>query len=104
MGFILFYKKLYVSPSLKKKKKMLIYKIKTGKIVPNLYVITLAKGDDLLEFYQSFQLKQPYFKEHMPYIVGLADGYEEAVKLVETILLDAYEKTGSYDIRKFCLS
>lgn len=92
-----------MSPSLKKKRRKLIYKIKTGKIVPNLYVVTLSKGNNLLEFYQSFQLKQPYFKEHKPFIVGLADGYEEAVRLVETILLDTYEKTGSYDVSRICL-
>lgn len=102
-GLTLFYPKLYVSPNLKKKKRTIVGKIKKGKLIPNLYVITLSQGSNMMEFYHEFILNQPYYKEHMPYIIGISKGYEETVELVQKILLDAYEHTGEYNIKKFIL-
>lgn len=101
----MFYKRLYASPGLKRKRRSIVRKLKQRKLMPNLYVITLPKNSDLLEFYQSFLLKQPFYdnKDNMPFIVGIANGYEEAVKLTTDIIMDVYNKTGSFDIRKFCL-
>ena len=33
------------------------------------------------------------------YIVGIADGYEEAKMMVSDILLDCYKKTGQFKVR-----
>lgn len=68
---------------------------------PNVYIISLAKSNDQLEIYHCIQLKQAFYKQFPPYIIGIADNYEEAIKLVEVILSDCYENTGSYYVKDF---
>lgn len=97
-----FYKRLYMTESLKKKKRQIVWKLKTKKFMPSVYVIVLAESEDLLEIYHSALLKQPYYKYNPPFIVGIAKNYEEAVKLVQEILLDVKQKSGNYDVKAFC--
>ena len=98
-----FCKGLYISPSIKDKRKKIMWKLRTGRPQPMIYVISLAKNSDLLEIYHSGMLKQKYYKkkENMPYIVGLAAGYEQAVSLVTEILEDVFQRTGGYDVKGF---
>ena len=96
-----FYKKLYISPSLRKKKRQIVWKLKMGKAVPFVYVITLAEQNDLMNIYQGLILKQPYYRKNPPFVLGIADSHSAALVLVQQILMDVYDKTGNYDIRTF---
>lgn len=96
-----FYKKLYISPSLRKKKRQIVWKLKMGKAVPFDYVITLAEQNDLMNIYQGLILKQPYYRKNPPFVLGIADSHSAALELVQQILMDVYDKTGNYDIRTF---
>lgn len=98
-----FCRELYLSPSIKDKRKKIIWKLKTGRPQPTLYVIALAKNSDLLEIYHSGLLRQKYYKkkENSPYIVGLAAGYGQAVALVADVLGDVLKITGGYDVKAF---
>lgn len=98
-----FCKSLYLSPSLIDKQRKIKWKLRTGRPQPMIYVISLAKNKDLLEIYHSGMLKQKYYrkKANMPYIVGIAAGYGEAVTLVTNILEDVYQLTGGYDVKEF---
>lgn len=98
-----FSKKLYLSPSLEKKRRKIIWKLRTGRPQPKIYMVSLAKGDDLLEIYHSGILKQRYYrkKENAPYIVGIANGYGEAVDLVIEILQDVWAATGGYNVKTY---
>lgn len=98
-----FCKGLYLSPSIKNKQQKIKWKLRTGRPQPAIYVVALAKNNDLLEIYHSGMLKQAYYKkkENMPYIVGLASGYGQAVSLVAEILEDVYQMTGGYDVKRF---
>lgn len=98
-----FCKRLYISPSIKDKQRKIMWKLRTGRPQPMIYVISLAKNDDLLEIYHSGMLKQKYYrkKENMPYIIGLASGYGQAVSLVTDILEDVFQMTGGYDVKRF---
>lgn len=98
-----FYKKLYISPSLQKKKRQIVWRLKMGKVMPFVYVITLAEQNDLMNIYQGIVLKQPYYRKNPPFVIGIADSHGAAVELVQHILMDIHDKTGSYDIRAFCL-
>ncbi len=97
-----FYKKLYTSPSLQKKRRQIVWKLKAGKTLPFVYVITLAEQNDLMDIYHSVLLKQPYYRKNPPYVIGIADSYPAAVELVQTILQDVNSQTGGYDIKTFC--
>lgn len=98
-----FYKGLYMSPSLQKKRNRVIWSLRTGRPQPLVYVITLAKNNDLFEIYHSAMLKQKYYRnrENSPYIVGLATGYQGAVELTAGILEDVYKITGGCNVKEF---
>lgn len=58
-----FCRKLYMSPSLDKKRRKILWKLRTGRPQPFVYIIALANNDDLLEIYHSGMLKQNYYKK-----------------------------------------
>ena len=96
-------RKLYISPSLDKKCGTVKWKLRTGRPQPFVYIIALAKNNDLLEIYHSGILKQKYYKkkQNAPYIVGIAAGYSGAVDLVIEIIQDILQETGAYDVKAY---
>lgn len=98
-----FSQKLYISPSLDKKCGKVKWKLRTGRPQPTVYIIALARNNDLLEIYHSGLLKQKYYKkkQNAPYIVGIAAGYSSAVDLVIEIIEDILRETGGYDVKTF---
>ena len=51
------FKRVYISPMLRKDKKKLLWRLKHYVFMPSIYVITLAGDKDLLEIYHSSLLK-----------------------------------------------
>lgn len=96
-----FYKNLYVSPNLKKKRTRIKWALRYGKEKPDLYVITPAGANDLLEVYHCRQLRQKLYQIVPPYIIGIADTYDAAIRLVQQILTESFAQTGSYDVKAF---
>lgn len=95
-----FYRNLYVGESIKKPKKVK-WKLCHNAGQFQVYVIALASGDDQLEIYHCAFLQQSYYKNHPPYIIGIAGGYDEAVDIVVEITKAAIEETGSPDLKKY---
>lgn len=97
-----FYKHLYVSDSLKKKKEKIIAKLNKKKYPLSIYVVTLIEdGTNQLEFYSTLMFRQGSVIDEDIFVVGLASGYEDALYLVEDIVKEVYEKTGDLDIRAY---
>mgnify|MGYP007014485051 CR=1 FL=1 len=99
-----YYKYLYLSDTLKRKKDKLIKKIEKEKIIPDLYLIRLAANEkDQLEI-SSYRhlLHLPCPKQDL-LVVGMTKGYEDAVYLVEEIVQEVYNKTKGADIRSYIL-
>lgn len=98
-----FCRKLYISSSLEKKRRKIMWKLRTGRPQPLIYIIALAPNNDLLEIYHSGMLKQKYYKkkENAPYIVGIASGYGGAVEQVIQIIQDVLGATGGYDVKSY---
>jgi hypothetical protein len=98
-----FYRKLYTSHELRRKKATVVWKLKTGRPQPLVYVIALARNNDLFEIYHSAMLKQKYFrkKENAPYILGVALGYDGAVELITQMITEVYAATGGYDVKTY---
>lgn len=97
-----FYRHLYCSESLKKRKRKVIWKIKHNAGQISVYVITLSdKADEQLEIFHSGQLLQSYYKCYPPCIIGIADGYGEALELVKNIAEEVYQQTGGLDIKGY---
>ena len=97
-----FYKNLYVGDTIKDvkkvKRKLLLNAGQLG-----IYVITLCKGRDQLEIYHCAFLQQKYYKKNPPFIIGIANGYEEAVEIVRQIAIEAYECNENCDLKKYIL-
>lgn len=93
---------LYVSECWQDKKDKIIKKLADNKIQPQVYVITLAQGEqNHLEFFSSMLLKQRIYKDEELFIVGIAAGYDGALAIVEEITEQVYRETGNADIRRF---
>lgn len=99
-----YYHNLYLSDGLKEKKEGIIYKLAHDKIQLNKYVIVLAENaNNNLEFYDAALLLQRGWKKRRLFVVGIADGFEEALYLVEKIAQEVYDVTGDIKIRKYLL-
>ena len=95
-----FYKELYLSPGVKNVSGIK-RKLKTGRGSLDLYVLTLNDEGKRLEFFHNGILKQKVLHDMDINVVGLASGRDECVKLVERIVNEAYEATGTYDAYEY---
>lgn len=97
-----FYKNLYVSESLEKKRDKIINKLIYGKYPLTVYVIVLLEeGENQMEFYSASMFKQKIVSADNIFVVGIASGYDEAIYLVQRIAEEVYEKTGGLDMRSY---
>lgn len=97
-----FYCDLYVSEDLEKKKERVIKKLSENKAQPSVYVVTLAQGrQNHLEFYSSLLLKQHIYEDTPLFVVGIANGYDDALYMTENIVRDVYTVTNDVDIRGY---
>ena len=105
MSQIEFYHNLYVSECWQKKKGKIVKRLKENKLQPQVYVITLSQGEqNQLEFFSSVLLKQSIFEHSKLFVIGIADGYDEELFLVEEIVQDVYQETKSANARQFLLT
>ncbi len=99
-----YYRELYLSDTLCEKKEKIIWRLEHNKIQLHIYLIVLAvRGKNQLEFFDAAMLRQKEFspqKEECR-VIGIADGYEEAVGLVAQITADVLEKTGGIELREY---
>lgn len=95
-----FYKNLYIGETIKNPNKVK-RKLRRNAGQLNIYVITLARGRDQLEIYHCGYLQQKYYRKYPPYIVGIGNGYDEAVDIVVKIAEEAIEKIGTPNIKKY---
>lgn len=97
-----FYCDLYVSEDFETKKEKIVKKIRSNKAQPQVYVLTLAAGkQNHLEFYSSLMLRQKAFHDQQLFIVGIANGYDDALYMTQDIVEEVYEKTKDTDIRGY---
>ena len=86
MSQIEFYHNLYVSECWQKKKGKNSKRLKENKLQPQVYVITLSQGEqNQLEFFSSVLLKQSIFEHSKLFVIGIADGYDEALSLLKKL-------------------
>ena len=99
-----YYKHLYLSEGLEKKKDKIIQKIEAGKILPGIFLVTLAPDEkNQLEIHRYFLLLQPVFHRENLFVVGISKDYEEVLELVEEITQEVYNKTKRSYIRCYLL-
>ena len=98
------YKDLYVGYNLLDKKRQVIRKIKNGKPQFNKYVIALPFNDyDVLDIYPSYVLMQKLYKQSDMVIVGICEGIEEALDMMQLIIMDCLCDTGGVKVKEYIL-
>lgn len=98
-----FYKNLYIGESVKRPGKV-IWKLRHHAGQLNIYVVTTSEGRNQLEFYHCAFLRQKYYRKHAPYIIGIAGGREEALKIVEQITVECYETMRTANLKEYLFS
>ena len=95
------YPRLYVGKTVNNPNK-LIHKLKKHTKKADAYVITLSKNPyDQLEIMESGYLAQKYYKENPPYIIGIANHYDEAVDIVKQIAEEAFVAQGNCCLKEY---
>lgn len=98
------YYNLYASDSIRDKKLKLISQIQEGKFVIGKYLLVLTKNEaNHLEFFDSAYVSQKMIEIDSMFVIGIADGYGGAVKLVEKIVNEVLTVTGGTNIRSYLL-
>lgn len=95
-----FGKKLYLTEGIADSRR-LRYRLKHGKVLRGLYLISICPGVDELEIYHCAFLRQSFYRKYPLKIVGIADSYKGALLLVEQMVQDIYEKTGEYKLKDY---
>lgn len=96
-----FYKHLYVSEAIEKKKDKLISKMKKGKYPWTTYLLVLLEeGENQMEIFSTVLLKQKMISDDI-FVVGLADSESSAIQIVEELTREVYDNTGTVDIRAY---
>ena len=95
-----FLQELYLGEKIAPKIDQIVKKIMDSKAVPNLYLIAMASHpDNMLDLIPYWEvLQNGYPKEHIR-VVGLANGKKDAIGLMQFIVEESLEQTGSADIR-----
>lgn len=98
------YNRLYIGNNAKRKANQVIRRLNDQKIVAGVYLVTLASNEkNQLDILSAYNLVQPIVYRMCPMVVGIASGYDEAVELVVQITMEAVEKTGRADLRKYLM-
>ena len=96
------YNRLYLGSGLHGKKEKLIRKLECNAGLPGICLLTLASnGKDLFDIFSADYLLQPVLHGHCPVIVALTKSREEAVDIAVQIIMEAYDKTGSFDVQGY---
>ena len=96
---MLWYRHLYVGEKAKKHQFSIIRSIREKKYRPGVFVITPpSNGNDI---YPAYMLLFGAYKKQEFKILGIAQGYQEALLLAGTIVTEMYEKTGGFCLEEF---
>lgn len=95
------YNNLYVGEKAKCRKRKIINSTNKNKPQIGIYYLTLPLNDDnSLEIYPSYILLQKYYTKKDMMVVGISQGYDEALSVMQEIIMDCYGQTGQFKVRK----
>ncbi len=93
---------LYTTEKTKKMLPRIMHKIRTKRLQPGIWLITIASNEkNLLDMFQSIYYMQPMFAHLNPDIVGIAESEDAAKELLIRMTEDMYRETGNFDVRTY---
>lgn len=73
-----------------------------GRYVTGAYLLTLSENPEhVLELLPVLNLVQRTARERCPRIIGIARDKEDALRLAQRILMESYERTGTFQVREY---
>ena len=97
-----YYYNLYANDTIRENKMRILSKIDRGEIVFGKYLVVLTQNEkNHLEFYDSAYVTQNFVEKKDLFVIGIAEGYGGAVKIVEEIVNEVLRVTGGTDIRNY---
>ena len=95
-------KQLFIGDNIKKKKDKVIDSINNREATFGVYCIAFASHpDNLFDIMDANELLFPHYKKMDVWVLGLAKGKEEAIYMVQNMLLEVFNKTGGFDVRAY---
>ena len=96
-----FLKDLYIGEKAREAAEQNVDDVRSGRYVKDLYVlIESVSGVNQIEVIQSFYLRQRYYQETEPMILGIGKGKDDALNLLVRLTDEAVERFGSPDLRR----
>lgn len=93
---------LYISKRASRFSKRTIHRINQGKATPGVYVLTYPSNENnVMDIVSTVMLLQKTTRRRCPKILGLANGREDALELMQKILLETYEQTGNFHVKDY---
>ena len=97
-----FLKEMYVGEGIKNKQKIM-WKLKHGAGMLDVYVISISNGKDQLDCMKCSYFKQKAIRDSVGLVVGLAKGYSEAQKLMVSMIEESLQETGSANVKEYLM-
>ncbi len=92
-----FYKNLYIGDTIRNPGKTR-RKLKRYAKLQNVYVIAYMAESRQLSIYHNRMFQQRYYRDHPPYVIGIAGNQEEAFEIVCRIAEECVRETGQVDL------
>ncbi len=97
-----FYRRLFCGPQIKKRRKEILWKLRHGKPLHNIFLITLPSNpQNLLDILPANLLLQPYYKRQDIYVLGMGKGRDETLELLRAFIERIYVETGDVKITEY---
>ena len=100
---ISFRKNLYCSEDITERElNRIMDQLKNKPLFSDVYLIVPAGNQkDMIEFYHSRQLAQPYYHERPIDVIGIARTYAEAVFMVQKMVQECLDERGDSALREY---
>lgn len=96
------YENLYVGKNAQKKVSSYIQRIESGSYPVQVFLIALSSDErDQIDIFSARNLKFWYNQKKCPLIIGIAQGREEALEVLQTMTEDVLCETGDLDFRQY---
>lgn len=99
---MIFFENLYLGESLASKSEQILKKLNNGKVIPNLFLVAISMNpDNMLDIIPQWEVMQKGYPNEAIQVIGLANGKKEAIALVQVIVEQALQETGSANARDY---
>lgn len=96
------YNEVFVNSDFKWNIEKVTDKIKNRKIMFGIYLIMYSSNENnLLDIVNANELKFTHYMRSTNYIIGIADSKNNALEVVQNIIMTMYKECGNFDIRKY---